>query len=99
MGVAMGRRLLSRNSVTGKATYWLQESDGSYAVYTEQDAAPTIDYAHALATEKKPGDTMRHIGEIPLVFLDQAIREGWFDDPHAWRRFLAAHSKFKVHKG
>ena len=31
---------------------------------------------------------MRHLAEIPNTVLDRAHREGWFNDPAAWKRFL-----------
>lgn len=93
-------QVLHTNPVTGLTSFWLEDGEGNYLVYEEQDAEPIMEQAHMLAVDVAPSLDLRHFAEIPLPFYDQAIREGWADDPVAWRRFLANpdHARFRVHK-
>ena len=98
MTMADRGRVIHTNPVTGLTSYWLEDGEGNYVIYEEQDAEPIMELAHHLSVDFTPSLDLRHIGEVPLPFLDQAIREGWVDDPVAWRRFLRDNSRFQVHK-
>lgn len=91
-------KLLHHNPVTGKSVWYVEDGE-DWLIYEEMDCEPVVDLAHAFATEVTPGKDLRHVGEIPLVFVDQAHREGWLDDKKQWRKFLDAHPRLKVHKG
>jgi hypothetical protein len=83
------KELLGFDPLTDKAEFYLENGDGEWGLYTEQDCEPTLDLVRAIRDTHvvRPLD-FRHVAEVPLVFIDQAFREGWFHDPAAWRRFL-----------
>lgn len=51
-----------------------------------EDVDPLLAMAHHLA-DQKPGHEFRHAAIIPDFVLARAMREGWFNDPKAWRKW------------
>lgn len=51
--------------------------------------------------EAAPERAFRHAAKIPGEVVAQAMREGWFDDPAAWRRWAndRDNQKFRVWEG
>lgn len=94
------KQLIDRNPVTGKLDVYLDNGDGEVGFYTEQDCEPVMELARDLA-DLPAGKDLRHVAEVPLVFVDQAIREGWYHDAAAWKRFLndPQYRAFRVHGG
>lgn len=37
---------------------------------------------------RNPLRDMRHLAEIPMSVVEQAMREGWWNDKAKWKRFL-----------
>jgi len=81
-----------------KQDWWLENEPGEYALYSEQDVEPTLELVGMMSDLHggRVHDAMHMLGEVPLVFVDQAMREGWFHDPKAWRRWFDEHPRFKV---
>lgn len=96
------KELIDFNPDTDKAEYYLEDGEGGYALYTEQDCEPVLDLVAAIKETHviKPLD-FRHVAEVPLVFVDKAMREGWFHDQAEWRRFLnsAEYRRFRTWEG
>ena len=38
--------------------------------------------------ENKPGKDFRHVAEVPIIIYNKAVREGWVNDPKAWKKWL-----------
>lgn len=96
------KRLLGFDPITDKAEFYLEDGEGNWGLYTEQDCEPTLDLVRAIRdTDVVTPLDFRHVAEVPLVFVDQAFREGWFHDREAWRRFLndPAHRAFRTWGG
>ncbi len=55
-------------------------------IKTLQEAEPYIQRAKMLS-ELNPGKEFRHAMVIPPGVLDQAAREGWFNDKARWKKF------------
>lgn len=70
-----------------KVIYW--EEDGKTFVETKQDVSHIVQAAKILS-EEKPGKDFRRVGFIPDTVLNEAMTEGWFHDPEAWRRWANA---------
>lgn len=82
------RALLNIDTVKRKRTYYAEE-DGKTFLDTYQDVEPMIEAAKVLAEEPPcPSTGMRFMAVIPDEVMDRAIREGWLEDPAAWRRWL-----------
>ena len=81
-----------------KIVYHAQE--GRTLIETRQDVEPILDAAKLLADEA-PGKDFRHAAFIPDVVLEQALREGWFHDPAAWKRWAndPANARFRTWAG
>ena len=62
------------------------EEDGKKYVESRQDVEPIIEAARIIS-EQTPGKDFRHAAFIPETVLNQAMLEGWFHDPRAWKRW------------
>lgn len=81
-----------------RATIAHYDEDGDTLHIEEKfDVEPAIIEA-ARMSDTRPGDTFRQIGEVPMWAVHKAMREGWYHDQTAWRKFLREHPVFKVHK-
>ena len=57
--------------------------------HTKQNVAPVIDHVKKLKDNiTTPGKDFRHVAEVPMVIYQKALREGWHNDPKAWKRWL-----------
>lgn len=97
----MAKELVHWDPIAQKHEIWMEE-DGQAVLYAEQDVEPVIDLARDLRDcgGNRQLD-LRHVAEVPLVFVDQAMREGWYHDQAAWRRFLNEHQNrvFRIWEG
>lgn len=71
----------------------MHREDGKTYLESRQDAEPIIEFVKDKARQPQDKD-FKYIGEIPKATLDQALIEGWADDPAAWRRWFADNPKF-----
>jgi hypothetical protein len=53
-----------------------------------QDVEPLLDDVKALRDYQNPNSNMKHVARVPVTVVEQAMREGWFNDQKAWARFL-----------
>lgn len=56
----------------------------SFTIETVQDVSPIIKAASILA-DQVPGKDFRHAAFIPDYVMDQAFKEGWFNDRKKWK--------------
>jgi hypothetical protein len=69
-----------------------QDPNGKFIIETREN----IDEVQAkierlrIFREHKDGrlKDMRHVAEIPMSVVEQAMREGWFNDRAKWKAFL-----------
>ena len=70
---------------TIKSEFITQDDKNIY--HTAQNVRPVIEHANKLR-ELEPGKNFRHAAEIPQVIWNKALREGWHNDPKAWKKWL-----------
>lgn len=98
----MSTRKLLLNTFGGmhEVAYFDEERPDAFRVKTEQDCAPIMDAAKVIA-DQPPGKDFRHVACIPLSVLDQSMREGWFNDKAAWKKWAndGSNKKFRTWGG
>jgi hypothetical protein len=96
----MGKALLSADEGSRRLTIYHEMDDGKHIIETRQDCQHIVDAAKILS-EQAPGKDFRLAAVIPQVVLDQAMREGWFGDKKAWKRWAndPNNRDFRVWKG
>ena len=67
---------------------------------TEQDCSSIIEQVK-VERDAPVGKEWRKVAEIPMIFIDQSMREGWFNDREKWRQFLnnPDFKAFRIHGG
>lgn len=63
-----------------------EERPKDLLIKTFEDCEPIIEKAKMLS-EMNPGKDFRHAAIIPKHVLDQAFREGWFNDKARWKKW------------
>lgn len=76
------------------------EEDGKTYVETRQDVTPIIRAAKIIA-DLPPDKDFRHAAYVPETVLNQALLDGWFHDPAAWKRWAndPANDCYRTWKG
>lgn len=76
------------------------DKSGTHTVETVWDVSPIVEAAKILADEP-PGKDFRHAAFIPEYVMDQAFREGWFNDPKKWKDWAnnPENAAFRTWKG
>ena len=64
----------------------VQARDGKVVMYKWEDCEPIIEAAKRMS-EETPGKDFRHAAFIPDWVYDKAFREGWHNDPKAWKKW------------
>lgn len=85
----------------GRKTWFIVDpADQVYTIKTEQDCTHILDAAKVLSDEK-PGKDFRAAAFVPSEELDRSFREGWFNDPKAWKRWAndANNKRFRIWPG
>ena len=54
---------------------------------TQQDVSNVMSHVKYLR-DQAPGKDLRHVAEIPMVFWEKAVQEGWVNDKAAWKKWL-----------
>ena len=74
-----------------KSAVVTQELDNTnhstYHVHTQQNVQPVLEHVKMLS-DNKPGKELRHVAEVPIIIYNKAVREGWGNDPAAWKKWL-----------
>ncbi len=80
------RKLLSTSA--NRAEVYIDEThlDGKVLVHEVEDCEPYVAQAKELSAQT-PGKEMRHAAVVPHFVYAQAIRDGWANDPEAWKRW------------
>lgn len=60
---------------------------GDLIVEASQNCANIIEGVKE-ARNRPVGKEWRHVAEIPLIFYDKAVREGWVNDKARWHKWL-----------
>lgn len=63
-----------------------EERPNDLLIKTLEDCEPIIERAKMLS-EMSPGKEFRHAALIPKHVMDQAYREGWFNDKKRWKQW------------
>ena len=82
-----------RGSVLKELITHDHEPEGTLHVRTAQDLEPVLDLAKKMRVEHaqvghRMSKQMVPVAEVPMIIYEQAVREGWSEDPAAWRRWL-----------
>jgi hypothetical protein len=74
---------------------------GDFAIETVEDVEPAIESAKILADNHAERGDLKHVARVPVTVVEQAMREGWFHDDAAWRKWLSDpdNKKFRVWQG
>jgi hypothetical protein len=82
------------------------DADGVMHVRTAQDLEPVLNLVKKMADMNRvvghrKSKQMVPVAEIPLVIYEKAMREGWSEDPAAWKRWLndPANRPFRITEG
>jgi hypothetical protein len=59
-----------------------------FTIQTTENHTPTIESVKALRDLHVGGKAMKHVARVPLTIVEQALREGWFNDQAKWKRWL-----------
>lgn len=73
----------------------MHREDGQTYIESRQDAEPIVEFVKARA-EMPDDKDFRFIGSVPMAAVNQALTEGWADDPKRWRRYLKDNPKFSA---
>lgn len=65
----------------------LDDPTGDFGIETIEDCEPIVDEVKALRDQQRARGDMKHVARVPLSVAEKAMREGWFNDPEAWRRW------------
>jgi hypothetical protein len=80
------RELLARTPTRVEHFHYDFADEVGRIVETE-DCGPITEAAKVMA-DQPPGKDFRHVAYVPTHVMDRAFREGWFNDPAAWKRWL-----------
>jgi hypothetical protein len=66
------------------ATGW----DSTFHIETVEDCEPIVDSVKALQDAGLGnGKNHKHVARVPLTVVEKAMREGWYNDEEAWRKW------------
>lgn len=80
------KALLEHYGYKAEIIHMDDDNSGNFSIETVQDVSPIIKAAAILADEP-PGKDFRHAAYIPDYVMDQAFREGWFNDAKKWKQW------------
>lgn len=63
-------------------------SDGTFVLATEHDLEEAIEENKRLRENQTGKEQFRLAARVPMHVAEQAMREGWFHDDDAWRRWM-----------
>jgi hypothetical protein len=73
---------------------------GKLAFSTEQDCASIIEQVK-VERDAPVGKEWRKVATVPMIFVDKAMKEGWYNDRDKWHQFLndPDYAAFRVWNG
>lgn len=94
------RRLLDHYGFMAEIVHADAENPGDLIIEEREDCEPIVEAAKIIA-EKPPGKEFRHVAYIPAHVMNKALREGWFHDRKAWKRWAndGANARFRTWRG
>jgi thioesterase domain-containing protein len=87
------RRILDAD---GDIVRVVHADDETTVLETRQDVQPTLDWVRTLRDAndyRDPG--WKPVAEVPEFIVEQAMREGWFHDDKAWKRWANDRDNFR----
>lgn len=96
----MGKNVLLDAVADSRRKTLVHEEDGKTWIESRQDVSDIIKAAKIIS-EEVPDKDFRHAAYIPETVLNQAMTEGWFHDPAAWKKWAndPANDCFRTWKG
>jgi hypothetical protein len=82
------KTVLESTATTAKALVSDAHDDGRVVHVSQQEVAPIIDFARARQDHGKWDSEMKPVAEIPMVIVEQMMRDGSWNDPAAVKRWL-----------
>ena len=79
------KKLLDWSQRETETFHWDQH-ENQFTVQHQEDVEPLIEAAKDMSY-LEPGKDLRHAAFIPKFVLNQAFREGWFNDRKAWKKW------------
>ena len=76
-------------------------ADQDTVLETIEDCEPIVESVKVLRDAHAERGDMKHVARVPVTVVEKAMREGWFNDPEAWRRWAndADNKDFRVWQG
>ena len=65
----------------------LSNPDGEFAIQTVEDHEPLLDSVKVLRDDHTARGDLKHVARVPLTVVEKAMREGWYNDKAAWRKW------------
>ncbi len=74
---------------------------GDFTIETIEDVEPVVESAAILADEHADRGDLKHVARVPVHIVEKAMREGWYNDQAAWRKWCndPDNKDFRVWKG
>lgn len=73
----------------------VHESDpeGEFHIRTAQDLEPVLDLAKSMREDNevighRKSRNLVPVAEVPMLVVEKAMREGWFNDQKKWRQWI-----------
>lgn len=82
------KTLLDKNEQTAKYLVTDAHEENRLVHVTEQDVSPVIEFAKAHQEYGKWDSELKPVAEVPMVIVEQMMRDGSWGDPAAMKRWL-----------
>lgn len=83
------RLVLSHRQGVSEVVHIDAEHPDHLIMETIQDCEPIIERAKVLSEmSPRKDEVFRHVGTMPQIVMERAMREGWWNDPDAIKRWL-----------
>lgn len=64
------------------------QSDGDFVLSTEQDLESIVEQNKMLRENQTGKEEFRLAARVPVHVCEKAMREGWFHDDDAWKKWM-----------
>lgn len=92
----MNRKNLMLDWLSGERRATLMhKEDGRTYIESRQDAEPIIEFVKDMANAPQDKD-FKYLGTVPMSAVNNALVEGWANDPKAWRKYLRENAKYSA---
>lgn len=95
--------LLDRYGATTRIFHWNEAAPDQFVIESQENITAVLEKVQRERENREaaPLHDMKHVAEVPMSVVERAMREGWFNDPAAWKKFLndPDNSSLRVERG